>query len=128
MSIDKIIKYKYFYMSLKNMLTWREMGREILLSVIMVFSAAGLVYKWLSLYERVDFVIVFLAALLIASLSLFLISVEIRMQAMTEEFQSVKRTIAISSDELETRISRALRPEIRELGEKIDSLHRKMFR
>lgn len=110
------------------MLTWKEMGREILLSVIMVFSGAGLVYKWLSLYDRVDFVIVFLAALLIASLSLFLISVEMRMQAMTEEFQNVKRTIAISSDELETRISRALRPEIRELGEKIDSLQRKMFR
>ncbi|MEM0350642.1 MAG: hypothetical protein QXU61_02590, partial [Archaeoglobaceae archaeon] len=93
-----------------------------------IFSATGLVYKWLSLYDKVDHVIIFLAALLISSLALFLISVELRMQTMTEEFQNVKRAIAISSDELEDRISKAIRPEIRELGEKIDSLQRKLFR
>ncbi|MCS7119317.1 MAG: hypothetical protein RMH75_05225 [Archaeoglobaceae archaeon] len=110
------------------MLSWKSIGREVILSIVMVFSAAGLVYKWLSLYDRVDYVIVFLAALLIASLAIFLISVELRMQEMTEEFQNVRRTIAISSEELENRISKALRPEMRDLGEKIDSLQRKMFR
>jgi hypothetical protein len=50
------------------------------------------------------------------------------MQSMTEEFQNVRRTIAISSDELEDRIYRTIRPEIRELGERIDSLQRKLFR
>ncbi|TDA26808.1 MAG: hypothetical protein DSO01_04755 [Archaeoglobi archaeon] len=104
------------------------MRKEIVLSVVMVFSAASLVYKWLSLNERVDFVVVFLAALLVASLALLLISVELRMQSMTEEFQNVRRTIAISSDELEDRIYRTIRPEIRELGERIDSLQRKLFR
>lgn len=110
------------------MLSWREIGREIILSVVMVLSAAGLVYKWLSAFDRVDATIVFLAALLIASLALFLISIELRMQAMTEEFQNVKRTIAISSDELERRIATAMRPELRELAERIDSLQRKLFR
>ncbi|MFN3384164.1 MAG: hypothetical protein ACK401_04650 [Archaeoglobaceae archaeon] len=110
------------------MLSWKEIGREIILSVVMVLSAAGLVYKWLSAFDRVDATIVFLAALLIASLALFLISIELRMQAMTEEFQNVKRTIAISSDELERRIANAMRPELRELAEKIDSIQRKMFR
>ncbi len=110
------------------MSAWSDMGKEIVLSVVMVFSAAGLVYKWLSLNERVDFVVVFLAALLVASLALLLISVELRMQSMTEEFQNVRRTIAISSDELENRIYKTIRPEIRELGERIDSLQRKLFR
>lgn len=110
------------------MLDWREMLREIVLSIVMVLSAAALVYEWLSMYNRFEPVLVFLAALLMASLALLLISVEMRMREMTEEFQNVKRTIAISSDELESRISRSIRPEIRELGERIDSLQRKLFR
>uniref|UniRef100_A0A7J2TJ02 Uncharacterized protein n=1 Tax=Archaeoglobus fulgidus TaxID=2234 RepID=A0A7J2TJ02_ARCFL len=110
------------------MLSWKDIGKEIVLSIVMVLSASGLVYKWLSLNDRVDLVIVFLAATLVASLALLLISVELRMQSMTEEFQNVRRTIAISSDELENRISKTIRPEIRELGEKIDSLQRKLFR
>ncbi len=127
-SFGLIKKYKYFRSPNKDMLSWKEIGREIILSVVMVLSAVGLVYKWLSAFDRVDATIVFLAALLIASLAMFLISIELRMQAMTEEFQNVKRTIAISSDELERRIATAMRPELRELAEKIDSIQRKMFR
>ncbi|MCX8172466.1 MAG: hypothetical protein N3D09_02490 [Archaeoglobaceae archaeon] len=110
------------------MLDWREMLREIVLSIIMVLSAASLVYQWLSMYNRFEPVLIFLAGLLMASLAMLLISVEMRMREMTEEFQNVKRTIAITSDELENRISRALTPEIRELGGRIDSLQKKLFR
>ncbi|MEM0353753.1 MAG: hypothetical protein QXM15_04525 [Archaeoglobaceae archaeon] len=108
--------------------SWKDFSREIILSVVTVFSATGLVYKWLSAFDRLDAVIVFLAALLIASLAMFLVSIELRMQAIAEEFQNVKRTIAITSDELERRIATAIRPELRELAEKIDSIQRKMFR
>lgn len=110
------------------MLSWREMLREVVLSIVMVFSAAALVYQWLSMYNRFEPVLVFLAALLMTSLAMLLITVEMRMREMTEEFQSVKRTIVISSDELEDRISKAIRPELRELGERIDALQRKLFR
>ncbi|MEM0215822.1 MAG: hypothetical protein QXU31_02165 [Archaeoglobaceae archaeon] len=110
------------------MLSWREMLREVVLSIVMVFSAAALVYQWLSMYNRFEPTLVFLAALLMTSLAMLLITVEMRMREMTEEFQSVKRTIVISSDELEDRISRAIRPELRELGERIDALQRKLFR
>ncbi|MEM4455732.1 MAG: hypothetical protein QXQ49_00265, partial [Archaeoglobaceae archaeon] len=123
-----IKKYKYFHESNRDMPSWKDFSREIILSVVMVFSAAGLVYKWLSAFDRLDAVIVFLAALLIASLAMFLVSIELRMQAIAEEFQNVKRTIAITSDELERRIATAIRPELRELAEKIDSIQRKMFR
>lgn len=110
------------------MLDWKDMLREIFLSILMVFSAAALVYQWLLMYNRFEPVLVFLAALVMTSLALLLISVEMRMREMTEEFQNVKRTIAITSDELENRISRTLRPDLRELGERIDSLQRKLFR
>ncbi len=110
------------------MLGWRDMLREVVLSTVMVFSAAALVYQWLSMYNRFEPVIVFLAALLMTSLAMLLISVEMRMREMTEEFQNVKRAIAISSEELEKRISKTLRPDIRELGERIDALQRKLFR
>ncbi len=110
------------------MLDWKEMSREVVLSIVMVFSAAALVYQWLSMYNRFDPILVFLAALLMTSLALLLISVEMRMREITEEFQNIKRTIAITSDELESRISKTIRPEIRELGERIDALQRKLFR
>jgi len=110
------------------MLEWREISREVVLSSVMVFSAAALVYEWLSMYNRFDPILVFLAALLMTSLALLLISVEMRMRAITEEFQNIKRTIAITSDELESRISKTIRPEIRELGERIDVLQKKLFR
>jgi cell division protein FtsL len=110
------------------MLGWRDMLREVVLSTVMVFSAAALVYQWLSMYNRFEPVIVFLAALLMTSMAMLLISVEMRMREMTEEFQNVKRAIAISSEELEKRISKTLRLDIRELGERIDALQRKLFR
>jgi ABC-type multidrug transport system fused ATPase/permease subunit len=112
----------------KSMFEWREMFREIALSIVMVFSAAALVYEWLSMYNRFDPFLVFLAALLMASLAMLLISVEMRMREITEEFQNIKRTIAITSDELESRISKTISPEIRELGERIDALQKKLFR
>lgn len=110
------------------MLGWREMLREVVLSTVMVFSAAALVYEWLSMYNRFEPVLVFLAALLMTSLAMLLISVEMRMREMTEEFQNVKRTIVLSSDELESRVSGTIRRDIRELSEKIDALQRKLFR
>ncbi len=103
-------------------------ARDIVLSVISVFSAAALVYKWLSLYNRVDTTVIFLAALLVASLTLLLLSIELRMQRIMDEFQSVKRTIAVNSDDLESRIEVMFRDKIRDLEDKLESIERRMYR
>lgn len=103
-------------------------ARDVVLSVISVFSAAALVYKWLSLYNRVDGTVIFFAALLIASLTLLLISIELRMQRIMDEFQSVKRTIAVNSDDLEGRIEALLIDKIRDVEEKLESIERRMYR
>ena len=103
-------------------------ARDVVLSVIMVFSAATLVYKWLSLYNRVDGTVIFFAALLVASLALLLLSIELRMQRVMEEFQSVKRTIVVNADELESRIDAAFTAKIRDLEEKIESIERRFYR
>ena len=103
-------------------------ARDVVLSVISVFSAAALVYKWLSLYNRIDGAVIFLATLLIASLTLLLISIELRMQKIMDEFQSVKRTIAVNSDDLEGRIESLFRDKIGDLEEKLESIERRMYR
>ncbi|WP_290596448.1 MULTISPECIES: hypothetical protein [unclassified Archaeoglobus] len=103
-------------------------ARDVVLSVISVFSAAALVYKWLSLYNRIDGTVIFLATLLIASLTLLLISIELRMQKIMDEFQSVKRTIAVNSDDLEGRIEALFRDKIGDLEEKLESIERRMYR
>ncbi|AAB89792.1 MULTISPECIES: hypothetical protein [Archaeoglobus] len=103
-------------------------ARDIVLSVISVFSAAALVYRWLSLYDRVDMTVIFFATLLIASLTLLLISIELRMQRIMDEFKSVKRTIAVNSDDLEGRIERLFIEKVRDLEDKLESIERRMYR
>ncbi|WP_456329649.1 hypothetical protein [Archaeoglobus sp.] len=103
-------------------------ARDVVLSVISVFSAAALVYRWLSLYDRVDATVIFFATLLIASLTLLLISIELRMQKIMDEFKSIKRTIAVNSDDLEGRIERLFIEKVRDLEDKLESLERRMYR
>jgi len=103
-------------------------ARDVVLSVVSVFSAAALVYKWLSLYDRVDATVIFLAALLVASLTLLLISIELRMQKIMEEFKSVKRTIAVNSDDLEGRIERLLVEKVKDIEDKLESIERRMYK
>jgi hypothetical protein len=103
-------------------------ARDVVLALVMIFSASMLVYKWLSLYNRVDTTVIFFATLLVASLALLLLSIELRMQRVMEEFQSVKRTIAVNSDDLESRIDAKFRANIKSLEEKIEILERRLYR
>ncbi len=103
-------------------------ARDFVLSAVMVFSAAILVYRWLSLYNRVDATVIFFAALLVASLALLLLSIEFRMQKIMEEFQSVKRTIIVNADDLEGRMEKMLDARIRLLEERLESMERRMYR
>ncbi|MDD2439928.1 MAG: hypothetical protein PHD41_06950 [Methanosarcinaceae archaeon] len=48
-------------------------AKYIGLIFVAVFSGAMLVYTWLSLYNRVDYSVIFYAALLIVSFSLMLL-------------------------------------------------------
>ncbi len=103
-------------------------AREVVLSVIMTFSAAVLVYKWLLLYNKIDGTIIFFATLLVASLALLLLSIELRMQNIMEEFQSVKRTIIVNTDELESRIDAAFKERIEDLESKLEMIERRLYR
>ncbi len=103
-------------------------AREVVLSVIMTFSAAVLVYKWLLLYNKIDGTIIFFATLLVASLALLLLSIELRMQNIMEEFQSVKRTIIVNTDELESRIDAAFKERIEDLKTKLEMIERRLYR
>jgi len=101
---------------------------DIALTAIMVFSAVMLTYKWLSLYNNVDAAVIFFAFLLTLSLGALIISLELRMQKVMEEFESTKRTIAINADDLESRIEKKLNIYLRELEEKIDRIEKRIYR
>ncbi len=101
---------------------------DIALTAIMVFSAVMLTYKWLSLYDNVDAAVIFFAFLLTLSLGALIISIELRMQRVMEEFESTKRTIAINADDLEDRIEAKLNVYMSSLEEKIDRIERRIYR
>ncbi|RLI96324.1 MAG: hypothetical protein DRP00_05440, partial [Candidatus Aenigmatarchaeota archaeon] len=95
--------------------------RDVLLSAVMVFSASALVYKWLSLYNKVDVGVIFLASLLVLSLALLLLSIEYRMKKIVEEIQSVKRVVMVNSDVLESRLDARFSAMVEKLEEKIEA-------
>ncbi|AEA48005.1 hypothetical protein [Archaeoglobus veneficus] len=101
---------------------------DIALTAIMVFSAVMLTYKWLSLYDRVDMAVIFFAFLLTLSLGALIISIELRMQKVMEEFESTKRTIALNADDLEDRIEAKLNAYLGYLEEKIERIEKRIYR
>jgi len=93
-----------------------------------VFSAVMLVYKWLSLYDRVDAAVMFFAFLLTLSLGGLLLSIEMRMQKIKEELESSKRGIAVNADNLESRIDARLNAYLEPIEARLDRMERRMYR
>ncbi len=104
------------------------MKKEIVLAALTVISAIVLTWKWLSLYNRVDDVIVASAFTLTLSLSLLIICVGYRMQKMRDELESVKRIIALNSADLEEKIEGKLRAYLEPIERDIDKIERKLYR
>ncbi len=105
-----------------------KMERDAVLAGIMVISSVTLTWKWLSLYDRVDAVVIFSAFLLTLSLGLLLISMEYRMQKMKEEFESVKRAVAINSADLEEKMEGKIRAYMESIEFRLDRIERRLYR
>ncbi len=104
------------------------MERDAILAGLMVISSVILTWKWLSLYDNVDSVVIFSAFLLTLSLSLLLLSMEYRMQKMKEEFESVKRAVAINSADLEEKMEGKLRAYMESIEFRLDRIERRLYR
>ncbi len=104
------------------------MERDILFAVVMVISAVVLTWKWLSLYNNVDAVVITSAFLLTVALSLLLLSMEYRMESMKEEYESLKRTIAVNADDLEIRFENKLRAYMDGVDERLERIERRLYR
>ncbi|AIY90363.1 hypothetical protein GACE_1322 [Geoglobus acetivorans] len=104
------------------------MERDVAFAAVMIISAVILTWKWLSLYDNVDAVVIFSAFLLTLSLGLLLISMEYRMEKMKEEFESVKRTVAINSADLEEKIEGKMRAYLDSIDDRLDKIERRLYR
>jgi hypothetical protein len=103
-------------------------ARDIFIVAVMAFSAIMLTYKWLSLYDNVDAGVIFFAFLLTISLGALIISLESRMIRMKEEFESLKRAIAVNSDDLEERLDTRFEKRIKLLDERLERIEKRIYR
>ncbi len=103
-------------------------ARDIFIVAVMAFSAVMLTYKWLSLYDNVDAGVIFFAFLLTLSLGALIISLESRMVRMKEEFESLKRAIAVNSDDLEERLDTRFEKRIKLLDERLERIEKRIYR
>jgi hypothetical protein len=101
---------------------------DIGLVAIMVFSSVMLTYKWLSLYDNVSSSVIFFAFLLTLSLGALIISIELRMKKVMEEFESTKRAIAVNADDIESRVEGKLNAFIVPLEERLDRIEKRIYR
>ena len=104
------------------------MERDILFAAVMVISAVVLTWKWLSLYNNVDAVVITSAFVLTVALSLLLLSIEYRMENMKEEYESLKRTIAVNADDLEIRFENKLRAYMDGIDERLEKIEKRLYR
>lgn len=105
-----------------------DVRSDIGLVAIMVFSSVMLVYSWLSLYDNMSSSVIFFAFLLTLSLGALIISIELRMKRVMEEFESTKRTIAVNADDLESRMEGKLNAFITPLEERLDRIEKRIYR
>ena len=103
-------------------------ARDIFIVAVMAFSAIMLTYKWLSLYDNVDAGVIFFAFLLTISLGALIISLESRMMKMKDEFESLKRAIAVNSDDLEERLDTKFEKRIKLLDERLEEIEKRIYR
>ena len=101
---------------------------DIGLVAIMVFSSVMLTYNWLSLYDNVSSSVIFFAFLLTLSLGALIISIELRMRRVMEEFESTKRAIAVNADDIESRVEGKLNAFVEPLEERLDRIERRIYR
>ncbi|MCS7121735.1 MAG: hypothetical protein NZ895_03940 [Archaeoglobaceae archaeon] len=102
--------------------------KSTVVAAIMVLSAASLVYRWLSLYNREDVYAVMFAVILTASLATLLLSLEYRMKKMAEEFQNLKRMISLISEDIESRVERTVQTNLRIIEDRLISLEKRIYR
>lgn len=105
-----------------------DVRSDIGLVAIMVFSSVMLTYNWLLLYDRVSSAVMFFAFLLTLSLGALIISLILRMKEVMEEFESTKRTIAVNTDDLESRVDSKLKAYIDPLEGRLDRIERRSYR
>jgi len=103
--------------------------REILLSAVMAFSAVMLTYRWIQIvHKNVDYLVVFFAFLLTASLATLLLSMMYRMSKTVEELESTKRMIAANADELERRFEEKMFAYVREIEERLAEIQKRLYK
>lgn len=105
-----------------------DVRADVGLVAVMVVSSIMLTYNWLSLYDNVNSTVIFFAFLLTLSLGALIISIELRMKKVMEEFESTKRAIAVNSDDLESRMEGRLSRIVAPVEESLERIERRIYR
>jgi len=105
-----------------------DVRADVGLVAVMVVSSIMLTYNWLSLYNNVNSTVIFFAFLLTLSLGALIISIELRMKKVMEEFESTKRAIAVNSDDLESRMEGRLSRIVAPVEESLERIERRIYR
>ncbi len=80
------------------------------------------------MYGKSDLTLVALTTLFVSTLAIFLISIGLRMSRVLEESQSIKRVIAVNSDELQNNLESRLKSALRHIEMRIESIEKRLYR
>ncbi len=102
--------------------------RDIVFSLIMVFSGFVLAYKLVYEYSPRDFVIVTSAVFLVGMVAALLLSINARLKSLEEELKEHERSLRVSMRSVEDEVQDKLGSAAKKLDEIKDELFRRGYR
>ncbi|MCW7070994.1 MAG: hypothetical protein OCU12_01495 [Methanophagales archaeon] len=103
-------------------------AREVISSVVMVFSTFVLAYKWVYKYEAGDPVVVLSSVVLMGMLAVLFLSTAERLKRLEEELNEKERSLRVSMQSVEEEVREKVSAATRRLDEVREEIVRRGYR
>ncbi|MDY6864894.1 MAG: hypothetical protein SVY15_02835 [Halobacteriota archaeon] len=101
---------------------------NIIFSVVMAATAATLTIRWLMLYSKQDYLIVFSAIVLMLSLAALLININQRLMRIQQDIEDKERALRISVKSVEDSVDKKLSAVVHRVNESVSDVSKRMYR
>ncbi|MHC1577613.1 MAG: hypothetical protein ACXQT6_02845 [Candidatus Methanospirareceae archaeon] len=103
-------------------------AREVISSVVMVFSTFVLAYKWVYKYKAGDPVVVLSSVVLMGMLAVLFLSTAERLKRLEEELNEKERSLRVSMQSVEEEVREKVSAATRRLDEVREEIVRRGYR
>ena len=101
---------------------------NIIFTVVMAAAAATLTIRWMMLYSKQDYLIVFSAIILMLSLAALLININQRLIQIQQDIEEKERALRISVKSVDDSVDKKLNAVVHRVTESVSDVSKRMYR